>query len=562
MIARFGSCTLDSSARTLSCDGKSAHISGKAFQLLQILLEERPRVLTKEELFQRLWPDTFVAEANLASLVKEIRAGIGDDAREPRFIRTAHRVGYSFIGDVEEVTPSRSIDSVAVLRFSNLSGEADFDYIAEGVADSLVNRLSTLPGLRVAPRMASFRFGETDDLAELKRVLKVRAIVMGRLRFEGTTIVVQSELVDLDTASQLWGAQFRGGIGDLQRLQDELAGSVIAKLQVREETARPSRATVNGDAYQSYLKGRHHWNRRTIEGIERGILYFQAAIEADPKFAAAHAGLADSYIALASRDLLPPRQLFPRAEAAAMKALELDPDLAEAHASIGAINEVFRWNWSAAETSFQEALRLDPSYATAKIWYAQTLAHRGDFARAVEEISVAMDADPISFALNTNMASVHYLARDYDAAERHVRRSFEINPYYEPAHFTLALACEQRGRIDEARAELERCHSITRGDPHVEAALGHLEAGAGDGAAGRKRLQRLHELAAARHVSEVHFAIVHAALGEYEEAMDWLGRAIESRSGWLVYLKTEPRFDPLRGLARFQKVLDEIGFPR
>jgi DNA-binding winged helix-turn-helix (wHTH) protein/tetratricopeptide (TPR) repeat protein len=551
-LIKFGSCTLDSSARTLACDGRSAHLSGKAFQLLLLLIEERPRVVPKEELFQRLWPDTFVSETNLAGLVKEIRAALGDDAREPRFIRTAHRVGYSFVGEVEESAPqNRPLDSVAVLRFTNLSGQPDCDYLAEGVADALINSLSSVGGIRVSPRMASFRFGDGDDFAELRRQLRVRAVVMGRVRLDGTSLSLQCELVDLDSNSQIWGAQLRGTIAELQSLQDDLSRRVVAQLHVRGSVRPP--AAVNAEAYQSYLKGRHHWNRRTLEGIERGILYFQAAIDADPQFAAAHAGLADSYIALASRDLFPPAQLFPRAESAALKALELAPDLAEAHASIGAINELFRWNWAAAEKSFREALRLDPGYAIARTWYAQTLAHRGEFASAVEQLTLAMESDPISYHLNTHMATVHYLARDYAQAERYVRRSFEINPYHEPAHFTLGLALEQLGRYDEARAELERSHAITKGEPHAEAALGHLDKA-------RDRLQRLHELAAGRHVSAVHFAVVHTALGEHDEALDWLRRAIESRSGWLVYLKTEPRFDPLRGMAGFAGVLGEIGF--
>lgn len=546
----FGDCTFDSDSRTLTRDGESVRVTGKAFQLLELLLAARPNPIEKTELFAKLWPDTFVSEANLAGLVKEIRAAIGDDARAPRFVRTVHRFGYAFSGTVTE-TPERStIDSIAVLPFANRSGLADLDYLADGLAESLINTLASVEGLRVAPRGSSFRYTE-NDFPALRRELNVRAALTGRIRVVGDAVQLQVELNDLARDAQLWGRQFQAPLAGLFALEEELSRDVVTALRFRitGETDRRlrKRYTENAAAYQLYLKGRHHWNRRTAEGIERAIFFFESAIGVDAAYAPAYSGLADCYIALASRDLYPPLQLFPKAEAAARKALELDPELAEAHASMGAIHEVFHWSWERAREEYVTALRLNPAYVTARQWYALALAHRGRISEAIAQMTVAAESDPLSFLLNASAAVIHYLGRDYDAAEEHCHRALEINPHHEPAHFTLGLAMQQRGRLEEARASLEKALSISRGEPHVVAALGHLDRD-------RAALGRLSELSLTRGVSPVHFATVHTALGEHEAALDWLERAKEQRSGWLVYLKTEPRFDALRGYDRFARI--------
>jgi DNA-binding winged helix-turn-helix (wHTH) protein/Flp pilus assembly protein TadD len=413
----FGDCTFDADARTLQCGGESVRISGKAFQLLELLLAARPNPIPKNDLFAKLWPDTFVSDANLAGLVKELRAAIGDDARAPRFIRTVHRFGYAFSG-----------------------------------------------------------------------------AVTGR------------------------------------RPQDRYTGSA---------------------AYELYLKGRHHWNRRTAEGIQRAIGYFGEAIASDAAYAPAYSGLADCYIALASRDLDPPLQLMPKAEAAARMALELDAELAEGHASMAAIHEVFHWQWERAQESYLTALRLNPGYVTARQWYALALAHRGRFAEGLAQMQIAAESDPLSFMLNATIAVIHYLARAWDASEQHCHRALEINPHHEPAHFTLGLVQQQRGRFDDAVASLEKALAISKGEPHVVAALGALAAQRGDAEGARKRLAELAAASVTRDVSPVHFATVHVALGEHDRALEGLERGYAARSGWLVYLATEPRFDALRGDARF-----------
>jgi TolB-like protein/Tfp pilus assembly protein PilF len=544
----FGDCTFDSVARTLMRSGETVRLSGKAFQLLEMLLAARPNPIDKSDLFAKLWPDTFVSEANLASLIKEIRAAIGDDARNPRFVRTVHRFGYAFSGPVTETPEKNAIDSIAVLPFANRSGNPDLDYLSDGLAESLINTLTSIDGLRVAPRASSFRYSE-NDLPAVQRELRVRAVLMGRIRVSGDAVNLQVELIDLTRDAQVWGRQFQSPLRGIFALEEELSREIVTALRVRitGETDRRlrKRYTENAAAYQLYLKGRHHWNRRTAEGIERAIFFFESAIDADAAYAPAYSGLADCYIALASRDLYPPLQLMPKAESAALRALALDGELAEAHASMGAIHEVFDWKWDRAQEEYVTALRLNPGYVTARQWYALALAHRGRIAEGLTQIRVAADADPLSFLLNATLAVIHYLGRDYDAAEDDCLRALEINPYHEPAHFTFGLAHQQRGRYDEAHAELEKALSISKGEPHVVAALGALEA-TRDRAIARARLDRLAEISLTRDVSPVHFATVHVALGEHDAAVRWLERAVEARSGWLVYLAMEPRFDALR----------------
>ncbi len=549
MKVLFGDCTFDSGARTLVRGSELVRLSGKAFQLLDLLLTARPKPIEKSELFARLWPDTFVSEANLASLVKEIRAAIGDDARAPRFVRTVHRYGYAFSGPVTETQEKSAIDSIAVLPFANRSGNPDLDYLTDGLAESLINTLAAIEGLRVAPRASSFRYRE-DDLAAVRRELNVRAVLTGRIRVAGDVVALQVELIDLTRDAQLWGRLFQSPLRGILALEEELSRDVVTALRVRisGETDRrlSKRYTESAAAYQLYLKGRHHWNRRTAEGIERAIFFFESAIDADAAYAPAYSGLADCYIALASRDLYAPLQLMPRAESAARRALELDAELAEAHASMGAIHEVFDWDWERAQEEYLSALRLNPGYVTARQWYALALAHRGRIAEALAQMKVASDDDPLSFALNAAIAVIHYLGRDYEAADEFCHRALEINPYHEPAHFTLGLVHQQRKRFEDAGAELTKAFTISRGEPHVVAALGALEAEQGNAGAARTRLGALAELSLTRDVSPVHFATVHVALGELVEAVEWLERAVAARSGWLVYLAMEPRFDRLR----------------
>lgn len=554
MRVLFGDFTLDSDARTLLRGSENVRLSGKAFQLLELLLAARPNPISKTDLFARLWPDTFVSEANLASLIKEIRAAIGDDARSPKFVRTAHRFGYAFSGAVTETPERGGIESIAVLPFANRSGNPDLDYLTDGLAESLINTLTNIEGLRVVPRASSFRYREAD-LANVRRELNVRAALTGRIRVAGDTVNLQVELIDLAKDAQLWGRQFQAPLRGIFALEEELSRDVVTALRLRitGETDRRlrKRYTESAAAYQLYLKGRHHWNRRTAEGIERAIFFFESAIDADSAYAPAYSGLADSYIALASRDLYPSLQLMPKAETAARRALELDGELAEAHASMGAIHEVFHWNWDRTQEEYLTALRLNPGYVTARQWYALALAHRGRFAEALAQMAVAAESDPLSFHLNASTAVVHYLARAYDDAEELCHRALEINPHHEPAHFTLGLAHQQRGRTAEAAHELERALAISRGEPHVVAALGALECS-------RERLEALAELSLTRDVSPVHFATVYVALGEHERALEWLERAVDVRSGWLVYLATEPRFDALRANPRFEEMVRSV----
>ena len=442
-----------------------------------------------------------------------------------------------------------------MLPFANRSGHADLDYLADGLAESLINTLASIEGLRVAPRASSFRYRDAD-LGVVRRELNVRAALTGRVRVVGDAVNLQVELIDLAKDAQLWGRQFQAPIRGIFALEEELSRDVVTALRLRitGETDRRlrKRYTESAGAYQLYLKGRHHWNRRTAEGIERAIFFFESAIDADAAYAPAYSGLADCYIALASRDLYPSLQLMPKAETAARRALELDAELAEAHASMGAIHEVFHWQWERAQEEYLTALRLNPGYVTARQWYALALAHRGRDRRGA-------GADERGRGERSAVVHAQREHRRRALPRPRLRRGGGVLPSRAgDQSASRARALHARPRASAARAS----RGCARG----------VGEGAGDlarRAARRRRPRRagaLDERGSKRWPSSRSRATCRRCISrrctshsaKHDQALEWLERAVEARSGWLVYLATEPRFDALRGDARFEELLARV----
>jgi tetratricopeptide (TPR) repeat protein len=392
----------------------------------------------------------------------------------------------------------------------------------------------------------------------VRRELNVQSAVTGRLQRRGEAVMLQVELSDLIRHAQLWGGQFEFLPEDAFRAGEELFREVALRLSPQRPAAPRKRHAPDGEAYQLYLHGRHHWNRRTREGVDRAVDYFRRAIDADRSFSLAYSGLADCYLVLGSRDLVPPADIFPKAEEAAREALQLDPESAEAHASLGAIAEVYRWDWRAAEESFARALALNENYVTARQWYALGLAHHRRFSEALAQLRLAAENDPLSVLLNSNTALVHYLQRDFAAAERYAVKALDINPYHEQAHFVRGLAAAAAGRFDDAAAELKRADEISRGEPHCIAAVGYEAARRGRSEEAGRQRSRLETLALERHVSPAQFALLDLAEGRKNDALSSLERAMAMRSGWLVYLDTEPRLDELRDEVRFRAIVARV----
>jgi serine/threonine protein kinase/tetratricopeptide (TPR) repeat protein len=459
----------------------------------------------------------------------------------------------------------KAIDSVAVLPFINVRGDRDHDYLSDGITERLIDTLSQLPKLHVMARSTVFRFSgrEIDPLAA-GRELDVRAVLTGRLTKSEDVLRVQAELVDVTTGFRLWGARYEQPMGDFLALEEEISREICKHLQFKlsapERRKVAKQHTQNAEAYQLYLKGRFFWNKWTPDGMHSAIRLYESAIELDPSYALAWGGIADAFGVLGNIKAVPPAQAFPRAKSAALRALELDPNLAEAHASLGFVRRFFDWEWSSAEREFREAVRLNPGYATGHRWYGQLLSGLGRHEEALAEASRALELDPLSVIIHTAVGDVLFYARRYDDAIDAYRKALELDPDFLAGHSDLARALEHSGRIDDAIRAYERAVALA-GSTVADPSIGLANACA---VAGRRpeALDVLEELKRRRdrqYVSPWGLASIYARLGDTERALEWLERAFDEHDSTLVWLKVHPRFDGLRDQPRFLEILKKIG---
>jgi serine/threonine protein kinase/tetratricopeptide (TPR) repeat protein len=461
-------------------------------------------------------------------------------------------------------TPS-DVRSVAVLPFENVGGSADDEYLSDGLTESVLFSLSGERGLRVMARATVFRYKGRDlDPQTAGRDLGVDAVLTGRLRQRGERIRVDAELVDVEGGWLLWGERYDRRVHDLLSIQDEIATEIASKLRSRlggdDEDEAARRPTENTEAYQLYLRGRHSWNRRTADGFRRAVEFFQSATELDPTYALAYAGMADSFALLERYGVLPPADVMPRAKAAAQRALENDPELAEAHASLAIIATYYDWDWPAAEGGFRRALTLKPGYPTAHHWFAFLLAAMERHAEAWEEIQRARDLDPLSPIINTNVGTLLYFAGRFDEAVQELRRTLAVEPDFAVAHQWLGRALEQAREPEDAIPEHRRALELL-GDPESIASLAHALAKAGRADEARAAFDDLDELSKERYVPSYWRALVHTGLGDEDGAFRCLASAVDERFDWLIFLRVEPAFRGLRADARFGEVLRRVGFP-
>jgi serine/threonine-protein kinase len=451
----------------------------------------------------------------------------------------------------------KSIDSLAILPLANASGAPDAEYLSDGITESIINNLSRLPRLRVMARSTVFRYKgrEVDPLA-VASDLGVQAVLTGRVLQRGDRLVIKIELVDAADGAQLWGEQYNRQMSDIFEVEEEISKEISEKLRLKlsgeQRRQLGKRHTENTAAYQQYLKGRYYWNKRTEEGLEKGIEHFQQAIDADPAYALAYAGLADSYNILASYNSLSPAEAFPKARRAAMAALELDDMLSEAHASLAFTKLGYDWDYKGAEKEFKLAIKFNPGYATAHHWYALFLAAMGREAEATAEIKQADDLDPLSLAINTGAGWILYLGRQYDRAVEQYHKAIEMDPSFALARRRLGHTYECLGRYDEAIAEFKKALSLFAGDIESLASLGHAYAKSCARGEAERVLGELTQMRARRYVPAYLIAKIHMGLGDKDQAFAWFDKACDERYGLLVYLKVEPALDSLRDDARFE----------
>jgi eukaryotic-like serine/threonine-protein kinase len=454
------------------------------------------------------------------------------------------------------------IDSIAVLPFVNGSGNPDTEYLTDGIAESLINGLAQLPGLRVSARSLAFRYkGRDVDPLKAGRDLNVRAVVTGRLTTRGNLVVVQADLMDVQNGTQLWGSQYDRPMAEILAVQDEIANEIFEKLRLRltgEEKRRATRRyTDDAEAYQLYLRGRYHWNQGTIAGFKKAIEDFQQAIGKDPKYALAYAGLADSYLFLGSYWV----EAIPEAKTAALKAIELDRGLAEAHVALGHIKLWLDWDWPAAEAEFKQGIALNANSALAHNQYAMYLAAMGRLDDAVSEVKRAQELDALSPIINTDLGwYLLYAGRTSEAVDQ-FRRTLDLDAEYLAARWGLGASYAQRGQYDEAIEELKKAVALSEASPVPMGHLGYAYGLKGDAAAAQKTLSELNRLADRQYVPASAVALVYAGTGDMAQALAWLERAYQEHDFSLVFLDVAPWFKRLRGEVRFEQLLRRMQLP-
>jgi DNA-binding winged helix-turn-helix (wHTH) protein/TolB-like protein/Flp pilus assembly protein TadD len=633
----FGRFRMKLDDRVLLRGDELVPLTPKAFDILLALLEQDGRIVHKDDLMKKVWPNTFVEEGNLTQNVSLLRKALGESANSSQFIETVPRRGYRFVAPVirtggngaaspvenaassqlsnfaalpaqQDQTNRRpwnldfghwtvssrrvtaialtaaavlltvagitylsgrgkagatptAIQSIAILPFVDDSPNADAEYLDDEIAESLVNSLTKLPKLRVVPRSVMINYkGRNVDPRTVGQELNVRAVVTGRVHRHGDTISIQADLIDLDSVSQIWGQHYDRRLADILLVQEEISRDIFENLRLKLNVEEQKQL----EAYRLYLKGRNAWNKRTPEGLQQGIDYFQQAINTDPGYAAAYAGLADCYNMQVIYGVHQPKDGFPKAKEAAVKALEMDETLAEAHTSLAFVK--FRWDRDRmeAEREFQLAIKYKPTYAPAHQWYSSYLVALERFDEAVAEAKRTSELEPLSFTASSHLGWILYLSGRNDEAIAQCRKILSLDPTSFPAHRYLGLAYEQKGMYSQAIDEFQKGVKLS-GSPLILALLGHAYAVSGKPTEARSVLSDLNDLSEAqdvgarRYVSPYTVAAIYAGLGEKDQAFKWLERAFEERDVWLMNLKVDPVFAKLRSDKRFQDLLTRAG---
>ena len=639
----FGRFRLSTAERVLLRQGELVPLTPKVFDILLALVENGGRLVEKDDLMKRVWPDTFVEEGNLTQNISLLRKALGDGIAGQQFIETIPRRGYRFVtpvaGSQDEtrlstastrvasaedagngqrtnadsviepqvnrtlnqtidskpttVLPSSRfgsvgrkslmfgialfalliivggfgyftrrgnaeptpIQSIAVLPFVNEAGDGDAAYLNDKIAESLINSLSKLPKLRVVPRSVVAGYtGKEIDPRKVGRDLSVRAVVTGRVRRHGDTISIQADLIDIENVAQLWGQHYDRKLSDILLVQEDISRDIFENLRLKLNVEEKKQL----EAYRLYLKGRNSWNKRTEDALQQGIEFFQQAIDIDPGYAPAYAGMADCHNMLVVYGIQRPKDGFPKAKEAALKALEADETLAEAHASLAFI--AFRWdrNRVEAEREFQRAIMLKPSYASAHQWYSSHLAALERFDEAIAEAKRTEDLEPLSSTASSHLGWILYLSGKNDEAIKQCTKILDLDPNSFPARRYRGLAYEQKGMYREAIEDFQKGVQIS-GSPLMLALLGHAYAASGNKSEAQKVLKELDDLQNQRYISPYTVAAIHAAMSEKDRAFEWLEKAYEERDIWLMNLKVDPVFSKLRSDRRFQDLLTRSG---
>jgi TolB-like protein/DNA-binding winged helix-turn-helix (wHTH) protein/tetratricopeptide (TPR) repeat protein len=623
---RIGQWLVQPTLNSISDNESSKRVEPKMMQVLVHLAAHAGQVVSKEQLMGAAWPDTFVTDDVLLRCISELRKALSDDPREPRFIQTIAKKGYRLIAPVEwmdrsseaasgvepsagrqvapgDLRPGRRVlligfatslvlallavayfswhrwvarpgsgqdkSVLLVLPFQNLSADAEQEYFSDGLTEEMITQLARLQPERLAviARTSSMHYkGTNKTIDEIGRELGVHYILEGTVRREGKRVRISAQLIRASDQAHVWADSYDRELSGILAVQNEVAQAVAREIRItlsaHEQTRLASSRPVVAEAHEAYLRGRFFWNKRTPEGLRKAIEHFERAIEIDPGYAAPYTGLADAHLLLLEHADTPPEQDLPKARTAALKALEIDSDLAEAHTSVAMIKFCQDWDWAGAEEGFQRAVSLNPNYVTAHHWYALLMATTGRLDEARAEIERAVKLDSLSSLMRTAAGwRVYAAARQYEQAAHELRLGIELDPLSGTARRRLGAVYVLTGKHEEAIAELREGVRLSGGTPIAQADLGHAYGVAGMRAEARKVLDELRQLSRSHYVDATRFALIYTGLGEKDRAMEWLEKAYQRRDMGLIMLPPDPRFDPLRNDPRYQSLLRRMKLP-
>src|ERR1051325_2923464 len=603
LIYEFGSFKLATADRVLLHNGEVVRLTQKAYQILLLLIQNSGRLVTRERIMKEVWPDRFVEENNLTVNISYLRKALGKSYGIHEYIETVPVLGYRFAAEVSvseakaedqaakvtaqpkhstslALTVSRDgliFNSLAVLPLMNASPNPEIEYLSDGITDSIINHLSKEPELRIIARSTVFRYkGREIDPQVLGRLLQVQAVLIGRIFQLGDRLVIRVELVDVEGGWNIWGDQYVRKVSDMIETQHEIAMQISRKLELKlpdqEGRNQLKNTRSNPEACMLYLKGRYLFNKGTEKALQRGLEFFQQALDIDPDFALAYSGIADCYtlgglpldpdlapdyaeeVDAYAEPLYPLPELKSRAKQAAMRAIEIDDEMCEAYASLGFVQYRFDWNWEAAERELLRAIELKPNYAHAHHWYGRCLRTRGRLKEALAVLEVAQKLDPILFILNVEMASILYYSGDFESAIEQCLQTLLVEPNFNPARYQLGKIYTEKGMFDEALAEFRKFQQFAGGSQKADAAIGHVHALTGRTDEALKVLDMLREKPS-QYVPEYDMALIHVALNQKDEALKELYKAYRKRCAQLLKIKVDPQLKPLHSDSRFADLL-------
>ena len=565
-VVRFGPFQLDQATGELRKEGVRVRLQEQPLQLLQILLDESGKVISRQELQRRIWPsDTFVDfDHGINNAIKKLREALGDTAETPRYVETVPRRGYRFIGRIERDT--RPLHSLAVLPLENLSHDPEQEYFAEGLTEALITALAKIGELRVISRTSAMVYkGAHKPLPQIARELQADGIIEGTVLRSGKRVRISAQLIDAQNDTHLWAESYDRDIRDVLGLQSEVAQAIAREIRVTltplERAHLAQTRPVDPESYEAYLRGRYHWNRRSRDGLPKAVCNFQEAIAKDPKFAAAYAGLADSLSTLGLFGFVSPEDGFGKAKKLALQALELEPGLAEAHASTAWVAIWYEFDFRKAEREFERAIELNSRYATAHGWFGWYLGLMSRYEEAYTECQRALRLEPLSTAIRYAFGCVCWMARRYDQAVEQLQKTLDLDPNFAWAHMFLGFAYEGKLMHEAAIMEMKKTVEMAPGSTLALLALSQAYAVAGKRKLAQAIFDEVDELSKQKYATPYFRARIYTALGEPEQALGWLENGYRERSAPMALLKVDPQFDSLRSKPRFCDLLRRMSFP-